>query len=80
MIIAFPLHRRRALIAGCVRRMLELRPNAAELHLERLLGTQRDALRRKGVEDARIAAELRGLESAVRAALWQRVLRPDGAA
>jgi hypothetical protein len=79
-VLPFPLARRRSLVARCAARMLSLSPAAAERHLEDLLRTQANAMRRRRIDETLVRAELRSLQSAVRAALWQRVFAPGGAA
>ncbi len=71
IVIPYPPARRRQLVHRCATPILE--PAAAEDHLARLTKTQSDAMRRRGVPEHIIAAEVQAFEGAVRAAWWRAV-------
>lgn len=77
---AFPLSRRRDLVARCAMRMAALPAATADKHLAHQLKIQADTMHRRGFTSAAIDAEVRTLESAIRAELWRHVLTPEGAA
>jgi hypothetical protein len=77
-IIPFPPARRGSLVASIARRALELSPTAGEQHIQHSLKVQVIVMRRKGVAENLIERERVGLESAVRARIWNAVMRPHG--
>jgi hypothetical protein len=79
-VVPFPMARRKPLVTRCAARMLEMNAAAAERHLEALLRTQAETMRRKSISESAISRELKSLEAAVRSALWHRVLAPGGVA
>jgi Family of unknown function (DUF6074) len=79
-VLPFPLARRLDLIHRQADYALCLKPQKAEEHIARQLHCQADALRRRGIAETTIARELRGMEAAIRAAMWNVVFdRPGGA-
>jgi hypothetical protein len=68
------------LIAAAAETMLRRDSIAAETYLRGRLAAHAETLRRKGISQAAIAADLARYEGAVRAALWRRVLGNGGAA
>jgi hypothetical protein len=72
-IVPFPTTHRWAFIERQARRAAELNHDAGERHIAYQLEIQASAMRRKGIDDALIARELRCMEAAIRASL-QRLL------
>jgi hypothetical protein len=79
-VVPFPLARRIDLIRRQAEYALCLKPESAERHIERQIQCQADALRRRGVSDDIIAHELKGMEAAIRAAMWHAVFDAPGGA
>jgi hypothetical protein len=77
IVLAFPLSRRRTLVAKLAAQMLARSPSEAEKHLAFQLSRHRRTLRRRQLPDEIIDAQLRGLESAVRTDLWRAVMAPQ---
>ena len=78
-VIPFPAARHLALVNSITRRALELNPTAGEQHIRRSLEVQATVMRRKGIAEDLIARETAGLDSAVRALIWNAVMAPRGA-
>ncbi|UPT88630.1 DUF6074 family protein [Bradyrhizobium barranii subsp. apii] len=72
-VVPFPLSRRWVFIERQARRASELNEDAGERHILYQLEVQRAAMRRKGIDEALIAREIRCMESAIRVSL-QRLL------
>lgn len=69
VVLAFPYaHRHDGLPQRIARRAAEFRPHKAEEHIERQLNIQRDTMRRRGIDEARVQAEIKSLETLVRLA------------
>jgi hypothetical protein len=79
-LIAFPIVRRRELIAKLAAQMLARPPDVAEKHLQVQVRRQGHALRRKQLPEDQVLRQMRAFEAAVRAALWRNILTPYGAA
>jgi len=75
--LAFPARRRHDLVRNIARGMAKLSRKKGEEHLQRQLQIQADTMRRRGIAEAVITRELRGLATAARAAVWRCVLVPD---
>ena len=73
VVLPFPLTKRQQLIERQARRAAELNQDAGERHILYQLEVQRAALRRKGIDEALIAREIRCMETAIRTSL-QRLL------
>lgn len=58
--------------------VLTLNAEQGEQHVRRNLKAIRRTLEEMGVDNSAITAEIRGIESAVRAELWRQVLLPGG--
>ena len=67
-IVPFPLSRRRAFVLRHANIINGMSPESAERHLAHQLKVQHDALKRRGIDDARIRRELASLERAILAA------------
>lgn len=78
IVLPFPLRRRVAFVDRQARHIAGMNAEAGERHLAYQIKLQRDTLSRKGVDPARIDAEIKALEAAIRAALWRAVLAPGG--
>jgi Family of unknown function (DUF6074) len=76
VVLAFPAAKRRDLVISIARRALSFRHAAGEQHVERSLRLQAEALRRKGVTESDIQREMKSLEAAVRAVMWESVMQP----
>ena len=74
----FPLARRLDLIHRQAEYALCLKPEKAEQHIARQLQCQADALHRRGVSNDVIAHELKAMEAAIRAAMWNVVFDTPG--
>ncbi|MBQ8105569.1 MULTISPECIES: DUF6074 family protein [unclassified Afipia] len=68
-IIPFPLARRHDMIERQAMYAAEINPDAADRHIAHQLKIQRDAMRRKGIDERLIARELRCMEGAIRSRL-----------
>jgi hypothetical protein len=79
-ILPFPLSRRCDLINRQAAWFAEQNHHAAEASLRRLLQIQRETLNRRGVDQARIDAECRALEEAIRRRVALVMHIPGGAA
>ena len=77
-VVPFPLARRIDLIHRRAEYALCLKPEKAEEHIARQLQCQADALHRRGISDDIIAHELRAMEAAIRAAMWNAVFDTPG--
>jgi len=77
-VVPFPLARRLDLIHRQAEYALCLKPEKAEQHIARQLQCQADALHRRGVSDDIIALELKAMEAAIRAAMWNVVFDTPG--
>ena len=75
-IIPFPTARRLRLVFSIARRALELNPATGEQHIRQSLKVQATVMRRKGVAEGLIARDVIGLESSVRALIWDAVMAP----
>lgn len=80
LIIPFRFARRLPQIRKTAAYMLTLPANHAEGHLREQLRRLEDGLRKKGVVDALIRAEVGSYEGAIRAHLWRLLLSEGGAA
>jgi Family of unknown function (DUF6074) len=60
-----------------VQYVVRMEAEKGERHIRRNLGAIEAKLREMGVGDAAITAELREIESAVRAELWRQILTPE---
>lgn len=79
-VLPFPVIRRRDFIARQAARMAaSSRTDAAERWLEHVVNRHRETLLRKGVEPSLVARECKALASAMRAQVWNIVLRGDTA-
>jgi hypothetical protein len=78
VVIPFPLARRLDLIHRQAEYAICLRPEKAEQHIARQLQCQADALHRRGVSNDVIAHELKAMEAAIRAAMWNVVFDVPG--
>jgi Family of unknown function (DUF6074) len=78
VVIPFPLARRLDLIHRQAEYALCLKPEKAEEHIARQLQCQADALHRRGVSDDIIVHELKAMEAAIRAAMWNVVFDTPG--
>ncbi|RAH99864.1 hypothetical protein DLJ53_19155 [Acuticoccus sediminis] len=66
-VIPFPYARRRDDLAYRIaRRAADFRPHKGEEHIQRQLKLQFDTMKRRGIDDDRIRAEIRVLETMVR--------------
>ena len=74
----FPLARRLDLIHRQAEYALCLKPDQADQHITRQLQCQADVLHRRGISDDIIAHELRAMEAAIRAAMWNVVFDTPG--
>jgi Family of unknown function (DUF6074) len=79
-VIPFPLTRRRTFIERQAGRVAELNHDAGERHIAHQLNVQAVAMRRKGIDEGRIAREIRCMESAIRVSLSRLLLAQGGAA
>jgi hypothetical protein len=79
-IIPFPATRRVGFIRNVARVLASYSADAAETALSARLGTQHDALLRKGITPDVAAREVRSLELAIRARLWVIVMQGGDAA
>jgi hypothetical protein len=79
-IVPFPLARREAFIQKQANRAADLNADSGERHVQHQIKCQADAMRRKGIDEALIAREMRCMESAIRAALWRIVMKAPGGA
>jgi hypothetical protein len=55
-----------------------MNPAAGERYIQRQIQVQRETMERRGIAPEVIDAELKALEAAIRAALWQIVMRVPG--
>jgi hypothetical protein len=78
VVVPFPLARRLDLIYRQAEYALCLKPDQADQHITRQLQCQAAALHRRGVSDDIIAHELRAMEAAIRAAMWNVVFDTPG--
>jgi hypothetical protein len=78
-IIPFPATRRVGFIRNVARVLASYSADAAETALSARLGTQRDAMLRRGITPDVAAREVRSLELAIRARLWVIVMGGDAA-
>lgn len=78
--IPFPLARRVEFVRRHASRALELKPDAGERHIQRMVDDQRATLLRKGCSPERVEAECSALEGAIRAKSWHMVMTGGGAA
>ena len=78
-VIPFPSTRRREFIRRHASRMAAL-PAMAEKHLAYQLRVQAETMERRGIAPDLIAAQVRGLESAIRCELWRVTILEGGAA
>jgi hypothetical protein len=76
-LLAFPGERRVAFVRKQAARMALMPAESAEAYLHQQLAIQGDAMRRRGLAEARLKRVLRGMESAVRGELFRRVLLPS---
>lgn len=79
-IIAFPRVRDQPFVERHARLMASYKPPKAEAHLQRVLAAAESTMRKRGIEERVIAAEIRAIESSVRCALWRCVLLGGGSA
>jgi hypothetical protein len=79
-IIPFPATRRVGFIRNVARVLATYSADAAETALNARLGTQRDAMLRRGVAPEVAAREVRSLELAIRTRLWVIVMQGGDAA
>jgi hypothetical protein len=78
-VVPFPLARRADLIQRQAEYALCLTTDKAERHIGRQIQRQADVLRRRGVAETIIKREVKGMEAAIRAAMWNVVFdRPGG--
>lgn len=68
-IIPFPLARRHDMIERQATYAAEINPDAADRHIAHQLKIQRDAMRRRGIDEHLIDRELNCMETAIRSAL-----------
>ncbi|MCJ2039307.1 DUF6074 family protein [Methylobacterium sp. J-059] len=80
LIIPFRFARRLPQIRKTAGYMLTLPANHAEGHLREQLRRLEDGLRKKGVAERLIRAEIGSYEGAIRAHLWRLLLSEGGAA
>jgi hypothetical protein len=79
-VLPFPLARRLDFIARQASRALELKPSSGERHIEVQLQMQAAALRRRGIAEPLITAEIRSMAAAIRSAMWSLTFDPTGEA
>ncbi|TAH67631.1 MAG: hypothetical protein EWM45_06625 [Rhodopseudomonas palustris] len=79
-IVPFPPARRVDFVERHARMIAGMSAEAGEGHMQRQIDIQRQTLERKGVAADLIEAELKALESAIRAALWRTIMAPGGRA
>ncbi|WP_362888860.1 DUF6074 family protein [Bosea sp. 67-29] len=79
-VVQFPRTRDEPFVYRHARLMAGFRPEKAEAHLERVLAAAAATMRKRGIDDEVVAAELQAIESAVRSALWNCVLLGGGSA
>jgi hypothetical protein len=72
-IVPFPLASRRSMILRQARYAAVLHPDAAERHIQRQLKIQRQAMRRRGINEHLIAREINCLENSIRSTLLSNV-------
>lgn len=72
-IVPFPLASRRSMILRQARYAAVLNPDAAERHIQRQLKIQRQAMRRRGINEHLIAREINCLENSIRSTLLSNV-------
>ena len=72
-IVPFPLASRRSMIFRQARYAAVLNPDAAERHIQRQLKIQRQAMRRRGINEHLIAREINCLENSIRSTLLSNV-------
>jgi hypothetical protein len=72
-IVPFPLASRRSMILRQARYAAVLNPDAAERHIQRQLKIQRQAMRRRGINEHLIAREINCLENSIRFTLLSNV-------
>jgi len=77
-IVPFPLARRRAFIQKQADHATCLNPSASERYLEYQLQVQRDAMRRKGIDEALIQHELLCMRRAIQAIFSANMQQPGG--
>ena len=75
-VLAFPPAKRQDLVRSISRRALSLRPEVGEEHIVRSINRQHDVLRSKGVSVRDIQREMKSLEAAIRAVMWEAVMQP----
>jgi Family of unknown function (DUF6074) len=68
-IVPFPMANRRSMILRQARYAAGLNPEAAERHLQRQLKIQRQAMRRRGIDEQLIVHEINNMETSIRATL-----------
>ncbi|WP_377847186.1 DUF6074 family protein [Bosea sp. UC22_33] len=79
-VLVFSRAHDKAFLRRHARRMASFRPKQAEGHLVRLLDQQRGTLRRRGITEDVIKAELAAIEGGIRGELWKVVLLRGGTA
>jgi hypothetical protein len=79
-IIPFPQLRRRRFIVKTATRLGNVSPKTAEKLLAATLNQQQKSMLRKGIHIVLVERECRSLLAAIRAELWNRVLKPDDVA
>jgi hypothetical protein len=78
-IIPYPTARRHQLVSNIARRALELSPLAGDGHIQRSLDVQAAVMRRKGIAEHLITGETKSLDAAIKAVMWNAVMRPGEA-
>ncbi len=81
VVVPFPRSRDRAFVARHASMMATASTTEkADAHLRRQLDLQRQTMERRGIDPARIDAELMSIEGNVRAVVWRLLLVSGGAA
>jgi hypothetical protein len=78
IVLPFPSTKRARFIRRQAESMLRRPPGEAEKYLQFMIRRQIDYFTRKGVDPELIKSDVRGLEAAVRFAVWRSVIVPDG--
>ncbi len=79
-VVPFPRVRDRRFVARHAARIAASKPETGEKLLAHCLAVQAETMGRRGIPPDVIAREVRSLENAIRAELWNVVLTPGGAA
>ena len=82
LILPFPIIRRRGFAEKQAVTAASFNERSGERYIARQIETQRDVMRRRGINEVIIDREMKSFEVAIRAELWRLILRygDDGAA